>query len=185
MRKSMVLLVLALAGCNPYVAAVGVVSQTYGVATDERSVSGQVGDTEIEAEIKASLLQSPVSGTDSIDVFSRRGVVVLAGVVPPGSRAGAAAVKIARETSGVVRVETFFVPERASKLGDFELQEKIKAAFIADPDVAESQVAIGVYNSNAVLVGVVDSPEQIDRFVDDARGVSGVMSVRSYIQIKR
>ena len=186
MRNAIVVPVaLVLAGCNPYVAAVGVVSQTYGVATDQRSVSGQFDDTEIEAEIQAALLQSPVSGTDSIDVYSRRGVVLLAGVVPPGSQAGAAAVRIARATQGVSRVETFFVPARDSKLGDIELKEKIKAAFVADPDVSESQVAIGVYGGHVVLDGVVDSPEQSDRFVEDARNVGGVLSVRSYIQLSR
>ena len=74
-----------LAGCNPYVAAVSV---TYGVATDERSVTTQARDTEIEGEIKAALVSSPVQGTGSLDVTCRQGIVVIAGVVPPGSSAG-------------------------------------------------------------------------------------------------
>lgn len=174
---------LALAACNPYMAAIGVVSQTYGVATDERSLSTQASDTETEASIKTSLLESPVSGTSSISVTCRRGVVVLAGVVPPGSEAGRAAVRIARQTSGVRRVETFFVASRPSEAGDIELEAKIKAAFVADPSVNSDQVSASVYGGHAVLIGIVGNADQIDQFVQDARSVNGVVSVRSYIQI--
>jgi len=177
------LLTFAVAGCNPYVAAVSAASATYGAATDERSLSTQISDTDIEAQIKAALLQSPVSGTDGISAYSRRGVVVLTGVVPPGSTAGTAAVQIARGTPGVKRVETFFVTAQPSKLDDFEIKEKIKAAFIADPSVTAGQVDIAVYAGHVVLIGVVANPEQIDRFINDASGVSGVVSVRSYIQV--
>src|SRR5262249_11345461 len=111
----------ALSGCNPYVAAI---SATYSVATSERSLTTQATDTEIEALIKASLLQSPVQGTGNLDVICRQGVVVLAGVVPPGSPAGSDAVRIARGTRGVRRVETFFVGARRSMVSDLELKEK-------------------------------------------------------------
>lgn len=174
---------LAVAGCNPYMAAVGVVTQTYGVATDERSLSTQASDTETEASIKASLLESPVSGTSGIGVYCRRGVVVLTGVVPPGSEAGRAATRIARQTSGVRRVETFFVDSRPSEAGDIELEGKIKAAFVADPGVDSDRVSVAVYGGHAVLIGVVANEAQVDRFVEDARSVNGVASVRSYIQI--
>jgi osmotically-inducible protein OsmY len=185
--KSVLLLIAAalVAGCNPYMAAVGVVSQTYGVATDDRSVSTQASDTEIEAQIKTALLASPVSGTDGINIFCTRGVVVLAGAVPRGSDAGRAAAAIARQTSGVRRVETFFVDADPSTLGDIELQEKIKAAFVEDPTVAESQVKIGAYGGHVVLVGLVSNAQQAEQFVDDAQGVSGVRSVRSYIQTQQ
>jgi len=178
------LLIVVLAGCNPYVAAVTAVSKTYGVAVDERSVSTQADDTEIEGKIKAALLESPVSGTSGIDVTSRRGVVLLAGVVPPGSPAGSTAVQIALGTPGVRRVETFFVPDRPSRLSDMEIQAKVKAAFVADPNVIADQVDISVYSGHVVLIGVVDSWQQVDEFVDDARSVGGVASVRSYIQVK-
>lgn len=169
-----------LAGCNPYVAAV---SATYSVMTSERPLSTQVMDTEIEAKLKASLLQSPVQGTGTLDVICRQGVVVLAGVVPSGSPAGTAAVGIARATPGVTRVETFFVRSRPSIANDLELMGKIKATFIADPNVIAGRVDVKVYAGHAVLVGVVANPEQADRFIDDARSVNGVWSVRSYIQV--
>jgi osmotically-inducible protein OsmY len=181
-RFQSLLLIAILSGCNPYMAAVSVVSQTYGVATDARSVSTQASDTETEASVKASLLASPVPGTGSLTVWCRQGVIILGGVVPPGSPAGRAAVQIARSTSGVVRVETFFVSHQPSETSDLEIEAKIKAAFAADPAVMEERASVGVWDGHVVLVGVVKDPGRIDEYVTDAQSVSGVKSVRSYIQ---
>jgi hyperosmotically inducible protein len=172
-----------LAGCNPYMAAISAVSETYSVATNPRSVGTQVSDTEIVADVKAALVESPVAGTDGISVYCQQGVVVLTGVVPPGSDAGMAAVRIARATQGVARVETFFVASRPSHVDDLELEAQVKAAFVADSNLKEGQVSVAVYAGHVVLIGVVDSPEQAAQFVSDARAVDGVVSVRSYIQL--
>ena len=183
--RTLVLLMLAvsLTGCNPYTAAVSAVSETYGVTQDLRSVSTQATDTDIEARIKTALLASPVSGTGSLSVFCRQGVVVLTGVVPRGSTAGTVAVQTARETSGATRVETYFVQYQPSELTDFEIKEKIKAALVTDPQVVESRVDVAVYGGHVVLVGVVGSRQKAQDFIEDARSVSGVVSVRSYIQL--
>lgn len=178
--------ILALAagvGCNPYVAAVSVAYQTYNAATDQRTVGTQVNDAEIEAQVKTALVTSPVSGTGGIKVFSRRGVVVLTGVVPHGSSAGAAAVDIARSTPGVSRVETFFVRSEPDEANDIELEGKIKAAFVGDPNLDSSQVSTEVYGGHVALIGVVDSDRTAQEFIDDAQAVPGVVSVRSYIQV--
>jgi osmotically-inducible protein OsmY len=176
-------LVAGLAGCNPYLAATSVVHETYGVATDVRSLATQETDTQAEIQLKAALLASPVSGTSGIDLWCRRGVMVLAGVVPPGSRAGAEAVRLARETPGVTRVETYFVSARPSWTSDFEIKEAIRAKMIADPVLTSGRVDIGVYAGHVVLVGVVTSSQSAQRFVADARAVSGVVNVTSFIQV--
>jgi osmotically-inducible protein OsmY len=83
----------------------------------------------------------------------------------------------------VTRVETYFVQYQPSELTDFEIKEKIKAALVADPRVVESRVDVAVYGGHVVLVGVVASPQTAQDFIEDARSVSGVVSVRSYIQV--
>jgi len=176
-------LAICVAACNPYMAAVSVVTQGYGVATDERSVTTQARDTEIEAEIKAALIESPTPGMGNLSVISRQGVVLLAGVVPPGSPVGLQAVAIARSTSGVKRVETFFVSSRPSVANDIELEAQIKEAWVADPNLESRQVDVDVYAGHVVLAGVVSSPEQAQEFVNDASAVPGVLSVQSYIQL--
>jgi osmotically-inducible protein OsmY len=185
MRSPLLLLVLGvgLAGCNPYVAATGVVRETYGVATDVRSLATQETDTQAEVQLKAALLASPVNGTSGIDLWCRRGVMVLAGVVPPGSQAGKEAVRLARETPGVTRVETHFVSARPSWTSDFEIKEAIRAKLIGDPALTSGRVDIGVYAGHVVLVGVVTSSQSAQRFAADARAVTGVADVTSFIQV--
>jgi osmotically-inducible protein OsmY len=172
-------LVVALAGCAPYALAV---KETYNVATDPRSLATQATDTEAEVQIKAALLASPVRGTSGIDVYCRQGVVVLVGVVPPGSQAGQAAVAIARQTPGVKRVETYFVPSRPSWESDIAIKEQIRAVLIADPALVSGRVDIAVFAGHVVLVGVVDSRANVQKFISDANSVPGVVSVTSYIQ---
>jgi len=166
-------------GCAPYALAV---KETYNVATDPRSVLTQATDTQAEVQIKAALLASPVRGTSGIDVYCRQGVVVLVGVVPPGSQAGQAAVNIARQTPGVTRVETYFVPSRPSWESDIGIKEQIRANLIADPALVSGRVDVAVYAGHVVLVGVVDSRANVQKFISDASAVPGVVSVTSYIQ---
>jgi osmotically-inducible protein OsmY len=176
-------LAVGVAGCNPYVAATSLVHETYGVATDLRSLSTQETDTQAEIQLKAALLASPVKGTSGIDVYCRQGVMVLAGVVPPGSAAGQEAVRLARETAGVKRVESFFVSSRPSWTSDLEIKEEIRAKLIGDPSLLSGRVDIGVYGGHVMLVGVVGSAAKVQQFTAVARSVSGVQSVTSFMQI--
>jgi osmotically-inducible protein OsmY len=176
-------LIAGLAGCNPYVAvSSAVVRETYGAATDVRSLPTQESDTQAEVQLKAALLASPVKGTSGIDLWCRQGVMVLAGVVPPGSSAGQEAVRLARQTPGVTRVETYFVSARPSWTSDLEIRESIRARLVADPALISGRVDIGVYAGHVVLVGVVPSAKNAQQFVADARAVSGVVNVTSFIQ---
>ena len=80
------------------------------------------------------------------------------------------------------RVETYFVTSRPSWTNDFEIKETIRAHMVADPTLVSSRVDIAVYAGHVVLVGVVSSREVAERFVKDARSVSGVVAVTSYLQ---
>jgi osmotically-inducible protein OsmY len=108
--------------------------------------------------------------------------MVLAGVVPPGSSAGQEAVRLARQTPGVTRVETYFVSARPSWTSDLEIKESIRAKLIADPALSSDRVDIGVYAGHVVLIGVVPSAQRAQQYVADARSVSGVVDVTSFIQ---
>ena len=89
---------------------------------------------------------------------------------------------IARQTAGVRRVETYFVPARPNWESDIAIKEQIRVSLIADPALVSSRVDIAVYAGHVVLVGVVDSRANVQRFISDAGSVSGVVSVTSYIQ---
>jgi osmotically-inducible protein OsmY len=91
-------------------------------------------------------------------------------------------VRLARETSGVKRVQTYFVSNRPSWTSDFETKEEIRAVLVADPSLMSGRVDLGVYAGHVVLVGVVASRQKAEQFVASARTISGVVSVTSFIQ---
>jgi osmotically-inducible protein OsmY len=156
---------------------------TYEVATDERPLERQHLDTGIAGTIKTELLQSHVKGTAWIEVYCRRGVVVLAGVVEPGSTADREALAIARRVAGVQRVETYFVPNRPSLMSDYAIKLKVNARVIADWDLRFSQVSTSVLAGHVVLVGVVDREDKAKKIMAHARATGGVVAVKSFIQV--
>jgi osmotically-inducible protein OsmY len=83
----------------------------------------------------------------------------------------------------VRRVETYFVNDRPSWSGDFEIKESIRAVYVADPALVSGRVDIAVYGGHVVLVGVVPSRANVDKFIQDTRSVNGVVSVTSFIQV--
>jgi osmotically-inducible protein OsmY len=170
------IVVLLFAGCM----TIGTTG--YDVATDERSVGKQMGDAQIWAQIKWDLLQSGVKGTDSINVFCRNGIVVLAGVVAKGSHAGAEAVRIAHEVEGVLRVGTFFLPSQSSSISDFVIKQKIHYKMVGDSDLTANQIDMTVIDGHVVLVGVIESSDNVKRIIAIAYATKGVKAVISFIQ---
>ena len=175
---ALVVALLLLAGCTT------VATQAYSSATDERSLAVQAEDTKIATKIKKGLFDAGMKNLLAIDVFCHQGLVVLAGVVEAGSNAGQQAVAIARAVEGVRRVETYYLPARASTTSDLAVGAKLKARIIGDGDLKASQVDMTVINGNVVLTGIVDRQAKIDAVIRHARAVEGVTAVKSYIQLK-
>src|SRR5262249_30073597 len=80
------------------------------------------------------------------------------------------------------RVETYFVPARPSWESHIALKERIRAVLIADPALVSGRVDIAVFAGHVVLVGVVNSQARVQKFISDARSVTGVVDVPSYRQ---
>ena len=178
MRVSLLLLLLLLAGC------LTVASKSYEAASDERSTETQAADTKLATTIKKRIFDADAKGLFALDVYCYQGVVVLAGVVPLGSKLGAQAVEIARGVEGVRRVETYYVANQPSKVSDLALSVKVKAKLVGDGKVKSTQVDWTVLGGNVVLVGVVGSTERRDRIITDVRGIDGVAGVKSFLQLK-
>jgi osmotically-inducible protein OsmY len=173
------MLAFLLSGC------IAMGTKGYDVATDERSVGKQTDDTAIWGQIQNDLLQSDVKGTDSISVFCRNGVVVLAGVVANDSQSGTEAVRIAHQVQGVKNVETYFLPGHRSRMSDFEIKEKIHFKMVGDSDLKADQVDMTVIDGHVVLVGMVSSKTKVEKIIGIARETKGVKVVNSFIQVKR
>lgn len=154
----------------------------YKAATEERSLSVFVEDNVITARIKKAFLDAAPQAL-ALSVFCHRGRVVLAGVVAD-PRLGERAVALARAVEGVRSVETYFLPAQPAPLRDLELAARIKARLVGDLTLRVTQVDMVVVAGHAVLTGVVDGPDRVDRIVRHARAVEGVLAVKSFLQLK-
>lgn len=165
------LLLAALAGCGTL----------YKAATEERPLSVLVDDQVITVKIKKGFLDRAPKAL-GLSVFCHQGLVVLAGVADP--QIGDQAVAIARAVEGVKRVETYFLPGQPAPFQDLQISAKIKAKIIGDGALRVSQVDMAIIAGHAVLTGVVDRTEKIDQIVRHARSVEGVVTVKSFLQLK-
>lgn len=170
-------LLLALSGCTL------IARKGYQAATDERSLETQRADIGVVRAVKRSLRSARAAGAGDLEVFSRNGVVVLAGSTAPDSALAVEAVQLAAATEGVTRVETYFVPVQRARGSDFAIKQKIHAKLIGDGALRAGQVDMSVIGGHVVLVGVVDQPDKVDRIVAHARATDGVQATRSFIQV--
>lgn len=170
------LLALLLAGCASHV---------YSAATDDRKLADQAADAKICSSIRSTLLARDSGSLSVLDVFCHNQLVVLVGALPPNYKPAVEAVAIAKTTSGVKRVEAYYVPKPAQDTGDTGIALKVKAKLIADTTMTTAGTDLTVVAGNVVLVGVVDDRAKADKIIAHARSVEGVKSVKSFLQVQR
>jgi len=135
--------------------------------------------------IRSAVVARDPSALTVLQVLCSDDLVVIAGALPPDYTLAVAAVHIARKTPGVRRVETFFVPRSAREASDAALAVQVKSAVAGRSDgAAGAGPNMTVIGGTVVLVGVVDDQAQADRLVASASAVSGVKSVKSFLQVK-
>ncbi|WP_229518389.1 BON domain-containing protein [Massilia sp. PAMC28688] len=69
-------------------------------------------------------------------------------------------------------------------ISDTAISARVKAALAADPDVKARDVQVETFRGTVQLSGFVDSPDNIRRALDVARGVDGVREVRNALIVK-
>uniref|UniRef100_A0A832LXQ2 Osmotically-inducible protein Y n=1 Tax=Caldimicrobium thiodismutans TaxID=1653476 RepID=A0A832LXQ2_9BACT len=183
---SLTLVLINLSGCG-WVLVGGGAYEGYKVATDPRSVGTQVDDAIITTKVKTKLIEDPITKARKIDVDTVNGVVTLNGLVDSEEEIQRA-VAIAQSVPGVKRVvNNLRVGKRGIKsyLSDKEITAKIKAKFIADPEIKAFSIDVDTVNGVVTLTGIVDREEQKRRAVEIAKGVEGVREVIVNIQVKR
>jgi len=134
--------------------------------------------------IRSAMVARDPSALTVLHVLCSDDLVVIAGALPPDYTLAVAAVHIARKTPGVHRVETFFVPRSAREASDAALAVQVKSAVAGSDGTAGAGPNMTVIGGTVVLVGVVDDQAQADRLVASASAVSGVKSVKSFLQVK-
>ena len=181
----LILIVFALAGCGGVLIGGGAY-EGYKVATDPRTVGTQIDDALITAKVKAKLIEDPITKARKIDVDTVNGVVTLTGLVE-SEREINRAIEIAKSVPGVKKVvNNLRVGKRGigNYLSDKEITAKIKAKFIADPELKALSIDVDTLNGVVTLTGIVERESQKERAVNLAKSVEGVKQVIVNIQVK-
>ena len=133
--------------------------------------------------IRSAVLARDAKALTVLDILCKGDLVVIAGALPPDYTLAVAAVHIARNTPGVSRVETFFVPRSEREASDSALAAQLRTAAARGDDGATTDLT--VVAGTVVLVGVVDDQAKADRLVTRMGTVPGVKGVKSFLQVKR
>lgn len=114
-------------------------------------------DTEIELRIRQTLEASADVTAETIKISGHNGKVVLTGYVASFWERTVAG-DLARGVEGVVSLENLLVVNREEKISDEELGNSIKAAFIREPELRDTNINIAVCDGIVELNGKVDKP---------------------------
>lgn len=185
-----VLAVLSLPGltaCDPVSLAVGA-GATAGVAAyQERGIEGVARDSAIEARIFKAWLQKDKKMTAhmSIEVYESR--ALLTGFARTEEER-ADAVSLAWKADGVEDVMNEILvgdPSSFSELArDAAITTELKSKLTFDSDVLAVNYAIETVNGTVFLLGIAQNKAELDRVIAQARNVSYVKRVVSYVRVK-
>lgn len=181
----LILVVFNLWGCG-WVMVGGGVYEGYKIGTDPRTIGTQVDDALITAKVKAKLMEDPITKARKIDVDTVSGVVTLTGLVESEKEINRA-IEIAKSVPGVMRVvNNLRVGKRSigRYLDDKEITARIKAKFIADPELKALSIDVDTLDGVVTLTGVVERESQKERAVSLAKSVEGVKQIIVNIQVK-
>ena len=150
------------------------------VVEDERSMTTYTADTQIEADIKADLLNKNVGKAYDINVYSFRGHVFLVGEADSDYRTFAE--KTAHATDGVRKLTThWFAVGTSNRASDTTIEAAIDTNLLFAKGVASTRVSVDVWGGHVVLLGIMADEGEIARAVREAHGANGVKSVTSYL----
>ncbi|MFN3504998.1 MAG: BON domain-containing protein [Caldimicrobium sp.] len=188
--KALNLFVFIFIGCTltscGWVLVGGGTYEAYKTATDPRTIGTQVDDAVITTKIKVKLLEDPITKARKIDVDTVNGIVTLTGLVESQEEINRA-VAIANSTPGVKKVvNNLKIGQRGIKgyITDKEITMKVKAKFLADPDIKAFSIDVDTLNGVVTLTGIVEKEEQKKKAVELAKSVEGVKQIIVNIQVK-
>ena len=166
----------------------GCVTDIYKAAVDERSLGEQYDDHSITMSIRKKFLEDEKVKYFDISTYVYNGHVYLVGEYETAAQKDQA-VKLARQVEGVKSVTDYFLPEKEDEncgtTDNLELLAKVKKDLIGDVDISSTQIEVNALQCNIILLGLVDSTDDINKAVAHAKAVEGVRSVKSFLKIQK
>jgi osmotically-inducible protein OsmY len=174
------------------------IAPTGGYAAEKATtpkVEEEVSDSSVTTKIKSEFAKDNVVNATNIKVDTEdKGIVTLGGQAKTREEADRA-VKIARETSGVISVKNNIAVGESSKrsatesvkndLSDAVITTRIKSEFAKDKMVSATRVKVETDDKGVVtLSGTAKSKAEADQAVKLARNTKGVTSVKNDISVE-
>lgn len=161
-------------------ATIVAVASGVGIATDERSFSTQFDDQAIELSASTKIAENEaLNSQTNIQVVSINGTILLVGQAP-SSHLRDAAIKIAANVSGVVKVHNQIRISNTlsftSRSHDVWLTSKVKTALFGNSEFDATNIKVISENGEIFLMGIVTKTTAASA-VEIARNVSGVNKV--------
>lgn len=175
----------ALGGCTEAILGAGAAT---GVAiAQERSVGAAVDDAGIVIRINAELARVDQQLFSRTEVKSVEGRVVLTGTVPrPEQRVEAT--RIAWSVSGVRQVDNEIQVTDKTSIVDYAkdtwITTRLRSKILADAKIADINYTVETVNGVIYLIGIARSQSELDRVVDYARNIGGVVKVVSHVRVE-
>ena len=170
------------------IALVTILTSACAATGTQRSTGQVVDDTVINATAKAALIDDPVTKAGQIDVGVNKGVVELGGRVDSQAAKDRAGV-VAKNVSGVTGVRNNLIvgnPSRSAGevVDDTGITARVKAALTSNAVTKARQINVETSQGVVQLHGFVDSQQEANEAVREAKAVAGVTDVRNDLEIK-
>ena len=177
---------LALTGCVE--AAVGAGATVGTTAMQERGVKGAANDTAIRAEINHYWLNQDHRLFIDMNLQVYEGRVLVSGVVKD-AQVRADAIQLAWKAKGVREVinEVEVLPEGTGFVDyarDTAITTEIKGRLLFAKEINSVNYSIEVVNGSVYLLGVAQSPAELDRVLNVARNIGNVKRVVTHVLMK-
>ena len=169
--------ILAAATC--LLLLVSLAGTAMAAASYNHTQPGRAPDPEIESAVKASLTEKDPNKALLINVYSFLGHVFMVG--EPGPAFGPRAEQAAHHVEATHFVTAHWFPENTA---DPKIDPALKSAVEASlrPLMhSPNRVVVEVWGSNVVVLGIVQTPEEVAQGAKLAQTVHGVKTFRSYL----
>jgi osmotically-inducible protein OsmY len=185
MNKFLLLLLsLFLFGCGPSLVTTGA-KTVIGQNQDEKSFGESWDDVSIKLGIKEKYFSYDATLFTKIDVEVELGVVLLTGVVPFGDMR-LEAVRLAWQQEGVVEILNEISIDTGYGLDDIAKDKFISTQLftkvLGDREIKKFKYDHEVFKQVIYLFGVSNDQVEINRVIDHAKSIKGVVDVINYIQ---
>lgn len=172
-------------GCTAVGFAVGAGAKTGVEAAKEGGLSRAVSDFTIQTQISNLWFQHDVDVFRKLDLTINQGRVLITGVVQ-NSQHRVDAVRLAWQPRGVKQVINEIRVAKSEGVPGFArdvwITTQLRTKMTLDKDIQSINYSIDTVQGTVYLMGVAQNQNELNKAIDQARTVSGVKEVVSYVK---